>query len=333
MKYKAISINPKNPNQFIEIQQPTLYPNPYDLVVEVKAISVNPIDLKIRQEHQKTSLQYPRILGWDASGVVLTIGDQVENFKPGDHVFYAGELNRSGSNTTSQLVDSRITGYKPKTLSWGEAAVIPLTALTAWEGLFDRLHINDSDQNKTLLIIGGAGGVGSLAIPLAKLYSKVKVIATSSREESLKWCLNRGADLVINYKNMPVELKIHGLKYIDYIFCLNDIDSHWPAISEIISPQGQICTIVSNNHPLDLTVLKIKSAALHFEFIYTRSLFTTSDLSSQGDILNMISKNLDEKQLTSSLHTTLYGLNIDNILHAHKLIQNGHVCGKIGIVY
>ncbi|VFP78407.1 Zinc-binding alcohol dehydrogenase family protein [Candidatus Erwinia haradaeae] len=333
MKYKAIAIDPKHPNQFIKIQKPTLNLNPHDLLVEVKAISVNPIDLKIRQESQKNSLKYPRILGWDASGIVLTIGDQVKHFKPGDHVFYAGELNRSGSNATFQLVDSRITGHKPKTLNWEEAAVIPLTALTAWEGLFDRLHINYSDQNKTLLIIGGAGGVGSLAIPLAKLYSKVQVIATSSREESLKWCLNRGADLVINYTNMPVELKIHGLKYVDYIFCLNDIDTHWSAISEIISPQGQICTIVSNNHPLDLSVLKLKSAALHFEFIYTRSLFTTLDLPSQGDILNMISKNLDEKKLTSSLNTTLYGLNIENLLYAHQLIQNGHVCGKIGIVY
>ncbi|VFP87178.1 zinc-binding alcohol dehydrogenase family protein [Candidatus Erwinia haradaeae] len=333
MKHKAIAINPICSNQFIEIPQAKLYPNPYDLLVKVKAISINPIDIKIFKEAQQTNLEDPRILGWDASGIVLDTGSQVKNFKKGDHVFYAGDLKRPGSNATFQLVDARISGYKPKILNWEEAAAIPLTALTAWEGLFDRLHIHHSDQTKILLIIGGAGGVGSLAIPLAKLYSKVKIIATSSRADSMEWCFHRGADLVINYNNISTALQKHGLKYVDYIFCLNDIDVHWPAISEIIAPQGHICTIVSNKNPLDLRVIKTKSVALHFEFIYTRSLFSTPDLSCQGDILNTISQSVDEKKLTSALKKTLHGFSIKNLLKAHKLIKDGHMIGKVGIVF
>ncbi|AUX73749.1 zinc-binding alcohol dehydrogenase family protein [Erwinia pyrifoliae] len=333
MTHKAIAISPENPQHFIEIRQPQLTPNEYDLLVEVKAASVNPVDTKVHKGAQKNGLQQPRVLGWDASGVVLATGSKVSGFNVGDEVFYAGDITRPGSNATHQLIDARITGHKPKTLDWAQAAAIPLTALTAWEGLFDRLHIDSEGEGKTLLIVGGAGGVGSLAIPFAKLHSKVKVIATASRPDSVQWCLDRGADLVINYHDMPGELEKHGLKQVDYIFCLNDTDGHWPAMSQLIAPQGQICTIVENAGPLDMEQLKLKSAALHFEFMYTRSMFTTPDIARQGDILNATAQLLDEGKITTSLSKTLNGLSVDTLSEAHRLVLEGHMRGKVVMVY
>lgn len=180
-------------------------------------------------------------------------------FKPGDEVWYAGDITRPGSNTTHQLIDARIVGHKPASLDWAAAAALPLTALTAWEGLFERLKIQDADADKTLLIIGGAGGVGSLAIPFAKHNSKVKVIATASREDSARWCRDRGADVVVNYRDLKGELAKHGLTFVDYIFILNDTDGHWDAVSDLIAPQGHICSIVENEHPLNQDKLKSKS--------------------------------------------------------------------------
>ncbi|VFP83928.1 Zinc-binding alcohol dehydrogenase family protein [Candidatus Erwinia haradaeae] len=333
MTYKAIALNPENPLQFIVLHKPIPYPRGYDLLVEVKAVSVNPIDTKIRQNAKKNGLHKPRVLGWDASGIVLSIGSLVRNFKPGDTVFYAGDITRPGSNATHQLVDSRITGYKPKKLNWAQAAALPLTALTAWEGLFDRLHLNNNDVNKKLLIIGGAGGVGSLAIPFAKLCSTVEVIATASREKSIQWCINRGANIVINHTKMPESLTRYHIDQIDYIFCLNNIDEHWPDMCKLISPQGKICTIVENDAPLSFEEIKRKSVSLHFEFMYTRSLFHTPDLSRQGKILNHISQMIDQGKITTSLKKELYGLNIDTLSKAHELVLEGHMCGKAVIVY
>ncbi|PLV62658.1 zinc-binding alcohol dehydrogenase family protein [Erwinia sp. B116] len=333
MTVKAIAIDPKNPQQFIAIEQPQLQPGEYDLLVEVKAASVNPVDTKVHKGAQKNGLQQPRVLGWDASGVVLAVGSKVSGFKAGDEVYYAGDITRPGSNATQQLVDARITGHKPETLNWAESAAIPLTALTAWEGLFDRLHIDRDGEGKTLLIIGGAGGVGSLAIPFAKLHSQVKVIATASRPDSAQWCRDRGADLVIDYKDMAGELEKHGIKQVDYIFCLNDTDGHWPAIGQLIAPQGQICTIVENEKPLAMDQLKLKSAALHFEFMYTRSMFTTPDIARQGEILDATAKLLDGGKISTSLSTTLHGLSVETLTEAHRLVLEGHMRGKVVMVY
>lgn len=333
MTIRAIAVNPEKPDGFIEIHpgQPT--PGEYDLLVEVKAASVNPVDTKVHKGAQKNGLQQPRILGWDASGVVLDVGSKVSGFKAGDEVYYAGDITRPGSNTTHQLIDARITGHKPASLDWAEAAAIPLTALTAWEGLFDRLHIDLASEEKTLLIVGGAGGVGSLAIPFAKLHSKVKVIATASRPDSVQWCKDRGADLVINYQDMPAELEKHGLKQVDYIFCLNDTDGHWDTLAQLIAPQGQICTIVENEKPLNMDQLKLKSAALHWEFMYTRSMYTTPDIARQGEILNITARLLDEGKVSTSLSKTLQGLSVETLTEAHRLVLEGHMRGKVVIVY
>ncbi|MGR2858450.1 zinc-binding alcohol dehydrogenase family protein [Erwinia sp. 1181_3] len=333
MTIKAIAISPENPQQFIEIQQPQPTPGEYDLLVDVKAASVNPVDTKVHKGAQKNGMQQPRVLGWDASGIVLAVGSKVSGFKTGDEVYYAGDITRPGSNASQQLIDARITGHKPRSLDWAESAAIPLTALTAWEGLFDRLQLESATAGKTLLIVGGAGGVGSLAIPLAKLRSKVTVIATASRPDSAQWCQDRGADLVIDYRDMAGELAKHDIKQVDYIFCLNDTDGHWEAMSTLIAPQGHICTIVENEKPLNMDHLKLKSAALHFEFMYTRSMFTTPDIARQGEILDATAALLDDGKLAGSLSKTLHGLSVETLTEAHQLVLDGHMRGKVVMVY
>ncbi|EPT7097238.1 zinc-binding alcohol dehydrogenase family protein [Cronobacter sakazakii] len=333
MSVKAIAVNPNAPESFIEITQPMPQPGEYDLLVEVKAVSINPVDTKVHASLKKNGLQEPRVLGWDASGVVTAVGSKVSGFKPGDEVYYAGDITRAGSNASHQLIDSRIVGHKPRTLSWAAAAAIPLTALTAWEGLFERLAIQDVGEVKTLLIIGGAGGVGSLAIPFARLHSKVKIIATASREDSAQWCRDRGADLVVNYHDLPGELAKHGIKFVDYIFILNDTDGHWAAVSQLIAPQGHICSIVENEHPLDQDALKSKSAALHWEFMYTRSMYQTADMARQGEILNEVAKLVDAGEVESALSETFHGLSVESISKAHEKVLEGHMRGKVVVEF
>ena len=333
MSVKAIAVNPQDPKHFIEISQPQPTPGEYDLLVEVKAASVNPVDNKVHKGLVKNGLQEPRVLGWDASGIVRATGSNVTGFKVGDEVWYAGDITRPGSNTTHQLIDARIVGHKPRSLDWAAAAALPLTALTAWEGLFERLNIQDAGADKTLLIIGGAGGVGSLAIPFAKHNSKVKIIATASREDSAQWCRDRGADLVVNYKDLPGELAKHDITWVDYIFILNDTDGHWANVSKLIAPQGHICTIVENEHPLDQNELKLKSAALHWEFMYTRSMYQTADMARQGEILNAVAKLVDEGVVESSLSETLHGLSVETLQQAHDKVLEGHMRGKVVIAY
>ncbi|ELY6086669.1 zinc-binding alcohol dehydrogenase family protein [Cronobacter sakazakii] len=333
MSVKAIAVNPNAPESFIEITQPMPQPGEYDLLVEVKAVSINPVDTKVHASLKKNGLQEPRVLGWDASGVVTAVGSKVSGFKPGDEVYYAGDITRAGSNASHQLIDSRIVGHKPRTLSWAASAAIPLTALTAWEGLFERLAIQDVGEDKTLLIIGGAGGVGSLAIPFARLHSKVKIIATASREDSAQWCRDRGADLVVNYHDLPGELAKHGIKFVDYIFILNDTDGHWAAVSQLIAPQGHICSIVENEHPLDQDALKSKSAALHWEFMYTRSMYQTADMARQSEILNEVAKLVDAGEVESALSETFHGLSVESISKAHEKVLEGHMRGKVVVEF
>ncbi|MDR2262155.1 MAG: zinc-binding alcohol dehydrogenase family protein [Enterobacter asburiae] len=333
MSVKAIAVNPENPAVFIEISQPMPQPGEHDLLVEVKAVSINPVDTKVHAGIARNGLKDPRILGWDASGIVKSVGTSVTGFKPGDEVWYAGDITRPGSNTTHQLIDARIVGHKPASLNWAAAAALPLTALTAWEGLFERLNIQDGGQDKTLLIIGGAGGVGSLAIPFAKHNSKVKVIATASRGDSAQWCLDRGADMVVNYRDLKGELAKQGITFVDYIFILNDTDGHWDAVSDLIAPQGHICTIVENERPLDQSKLKSKSAALHWEFMYTRSMYQTADMARQGEILNEVAKLVDNGVVESSLSETLRGLSVESISEAHRKVLDGHMRGKVVVEY
>ncbi|MFN1129055.1 zinc-binding alcohol dehydrogenase family protein [Lelliottia nimipressuralis] len=333
MSVKAIAVNPDQPSAFIEITQPMPQPGEHDLLVEVKAVSVNPVDTKVHASLSKNGLQAPRILGWDASGIVKAVGAGVTQFKAGDEVWYAGDITRPGSNATHQLIDARIVGHKPQNLDWAAAAALPLTALTAWEGLFERLNIQDAGSDKALLIIGGAGGVGSLAIPFAKHNSQIKVIATASREDSVQWCRDRGADLVVNYRDLQGELAKHDITFVDYIFILNDTDGHWAAVSELIAPQGHICTIVENDHPLDQSKLKSKSAALHWEFMYTRSMYQTADMARQGEILNEVAKLVENGVVESSLSETLQGLSVESISEAHRKVLDGHMRGKVVVQF
>ncbi len=333
MSVKAIAVNPADPVTFVEITQPMPQPGEHDLLVEVKAVSVNPVDTKVHAGLARNGLKDPRILGWDASGIVKATGASVTGFNAGDEVWYAGDITRPGSNATHQLIDARIVGHKPANLGWAAAAALPLTALTAWEGLFERLNIQNAGSDNTLLIIGGAGGVGSLAIPFAKHNSQVKVIATASREDSAQWCRDRGADLVVNYRDLKGELAKQGIAVVDYIFILNDTDGHWDAVSELIAPQGHICTIVENEHPLDQSKLKSKSAALHWEFMFTRSMYQTADMTRQGETLNEVAKLVENGVVESSLNETLHGLSVENITEAHRKVLEGHMRGKVVVEY
>ncbi|MBU9822456.1 zinc-binding alcohol dehydrogenase family protein [Rahnella sp. BCC 1045] len=333
MSVKAIAVNPKEPSRFIAIELPQPVPGENDLLVEVKAVSINPVDTKVHKGVQKSGLDAPKILGWDASGIVKAVGSAVKNFKAGDEVWYAGDITRSGSNASEQLIDSRIVSVKPRSLNWAQAAAMPLTTLTAWEALFEHLKIQEASDDKTLLIIGGAGGVGSLAIPFASLQSKVKVIATASRPESAQWCLDRGADLTVSYKDLKGELAKHDIKQVDFILCLNDTDGHWDAITDLIAPMGHICTIVENEHPLDMNKLKLKSAALHWELMYTRSMFNTPDIAQQGEILKQVAALVDEGKVTTTLSETLHGLTVESIEAAHAKVLDGHMQGKVVVAF
>lgn len=333
MSIKTIAVDPQHPENFIEIQLTLPTPGPQDLLVAVKAVSVNPVDTKVHASLRKNGLQQPRILGWDASGIVVAVGGNVAKFSVGDEVWYAGDITRAGSNATHQLVDARIAALKPKSFDWAQAAAIPLTAITAWEGLFEHLKIQDASQKETLLIIGGAGGVGSLAISLAKLRSEVNVIATASNANSASWCLQRGANLTVDYRHLKAQLRDKNIKEVSHIFCLNNIDDHWPAINELIAPLGKICTIVENQHPLDQNQLKMKSASLHWEFMFTRSMFNTPDLAQQGGILEQIAQLVDEGKLQGTLTETLSGLTTKNLKAAHQKISDGHMQGKLVITH
>lgn len=331
MTVKAIAVDPSSPDNFVEITTELPQPGEHDILVAVKAVSVNPVDTKVHAGLRRNGLQHPRILGWDASGVVIKTGSGVSNFNVGDEVWYAGDITRPGSNSTHQLVDARIVAHKPASLNWAEAAALPLTALTAWEGLFEHLNIQTAAKGKTLLIIGGAGGVGSLAISLAAQRSEVTVIATASRPDSAQWCRDRGAHLVVDYRHLTDDLKKQNIEHVDYIFCLNDTDGHWDAISQLIAPLGHICTIVENTRPLDQNALKLKSAALHWEFMFTRSMFATPDMARQGEILREVAQQVDNGLLQGTLSQTLNGLTPETLKQAHEAILNGHMRGKLVI--
>ena len=302
-----------------------------DLLVSVKAISVNPVDTKIRAPKDIIE-ETPRILGWDAAGVVVAVGEEVTQFQPGDDVFYAGDITRAGTNSEFHLVDERIVGNKPKTLSFPEAAALPLTSITAWEALFDRLKISKTgkDAGKSILIIGGAGGVGSMAIQIAKKIAKLKVIATASRAETIEWCEKKGADIIVNHRNnLADEVEKVGYKFLDYILCLNNTDSHWNAMTKIIKPQGMICSIVENKHPLNMGILKSKSAGFIWEFMFTRSMYETDDMNQQHLLLNEISKLIDSKVLHTTCNDIIKPINAKNLRNVHSRIEKVSAIGKI----
>lgn len=330
---KSLEITEKDSFIEFEIEKPS--PDGYDLLIKVAANSVNPVDFKIRQTAAKgIVLDSPKVIGWDAAGTVEAVGDKTSRFKVGDEVYYAGDITRSGSNTEYQLIDERIVGRKPQTLNMAEAAAIPLTALTAYESLFDRIKVNPvRDKGKTVLILAGAGGVGSIAIQLAKKLGGLTVIASASRSASTNWCKELGADFVVNHHNLTVELEKIGHSQVDYILDFVDLEGYWEVAAEIIKPQGHIVSITGSSQPLNLNILKNKSVTFSFEFMYTRSMFLTDDIDRQHQILNEVADLLDKGVLKTTLTTTLEGFTVANLKKAHQMQESGKTIGKTVILF
>ena len=305
----------------------------FDIVIKVSAVSMNPVDTKVRANAAKDIiLDEPKILGYDAVGIVDEIGENITNFKIGDRVFYAGDVSKNGSNSQFQLIDSRIVALAPTSLKDDEAAALPLTSLTAWEAMFDRMNINKNDK-KTILIIGGAGGVGSIATQIAKESTNLTVIATASREETISWCKKMGADYVVNHKDLVNSVKNTGFETVDYIFNVANTEIHWDAMAELIAPQGKICSIVDAEIPVDINKLKSKSVTFIWEFMFTRPMFNTNDIEKQGEILSEIATLVDGGKIKTTLSKTFQGFNVENIKDAHKLSESGKAIGKIAIQF
>ncbi len=315
--------------EFVEFDNVLDQPNGRDLLIEIKAVSINPIDSKVKQTVIENS--NPKILGYDACGVVMAVGDQVNLFNVGDEVYYAGDITRDGSNATHQLVDERIVAHKPKTLNFAQSAALPLTSITAWESLFDRLKITHNDKDKTLLLIGAAGGVGSMAIQFAKQKIGLTVIATASREASKKWCLDLGADNVLNHHNLVAEFKRHNLASPAYILCMGHPDEYFEQMAEIIAPQGSICLLANASRPYDINLLKAKSVTLVWEMMFTRSMFQTDDMIEQHNVLEHLAQMIDQGQIKTTLTKTLSPINLENIAQAHELIERAQMIGKLVI--
>jgi zinc-binding alcohol dehydrogenase family protein len=301
-----------------------------DLLVKVMAIAVNPVDTKMRKN--RATVNGPQILGWDVAGIVEEAGEDCVLFKKGDEVYYAGELNRPGGYSEFHVVDERIVGKKPASLSFEQSAAIPLTGITAYESLFDRLKVGKTaaeNKGKAILIVGAAGGVGSMAVQLAK-HAGLTVIGTASRPESVEWVKSHGADYTINhYEAFKPQLNAIGIQGVEYIVCLNATATHWNNMAEIIKPQGTLCSIVDTDGPVNLNLLKSKSAGFIWEFMFTRSMFKTEDMIKQNHLLNEIAALIDAKEIKTTVNQILSPINAQNLRKAHKSLEEGRTIGKI----
>ncbi|MDC5807815.1 zinc-binding alcohol dehydrogenase family protein [Vibrio europaeus] len=305
----------------------------FDLLVKIASVSVNPADTKIRiRAATDTTLEQPRVLGYDAVGEIVEVGANVTNFKLGDRVYYAGDVTRPGTNAQYHAVDSRLVALAPRGLTDAEAASLPLTSLTGWETLFDRLRV-DPTERKTLLIIGGAGGVGSITTQIAKQLTNLTVIATASRPETENWVKQMGADYVANHKNLCESVQALGFETVDYIFNTADTLGHWDAMAELIAPQGTIASIVEFEGGVDLSKLQGKSVGFVWELMFTRSLYKTADLYKQGDILTQIANLVDAGRIRSTLTKELHGFSADTLKQGHILLESGATIGKVVINY
>lgn len=323
-----------DPECLFEFETETPAPGPRDLLVRVRAVSVNPVDWKQRlRVAQGVTLPEPRILGYDASGVVEAVGSEVGLFRPGDEVFYAGSMQRQGTNAELHLVDERIVGRKPATLTDVEAAALPLTSLTAWEAIFDRLRVPEGGgAGKALLIVGGAGGVGSIAIQIARQLTGLRVIATASREESARWCRDLGADEIADHRDLVASVRGLGRQHVEFILCANDFEGHWRSLCELVAPQGAICSILGARE-LDVSPLMAKSVTLAWELMFTRSAFATEDMVEQHRILDRVAELVDAGRIRTTLTQTLEGFTAGNHRQAHRLAEAGRMIGKLAIAY
>lgn len=301
-----------------------------DLLVEVKAVSVNPVDTKVRMRAEPPEGEY-KILGWDAAGIVREVGQDVTMFKPGDRVWYAGSIDRPGSNAELQLVDERIVGPMPTSLDFAQAAALPLTSLTAWELMLDRLQIprGDKEVDARLLIIGAAGGVGSIMIQLARQLTGVTVIATASRPQTKEWAQKLGAHHVIDHsKPIAEELKRIGIPQVEYIASLTHTDTHFGQAVEALAPQGRF-GLIDDPQPIDVRLLKRKSASLHWELMFTRAVFQTADMIEQHRILTEVARMVDAGQIQTTIAEHYGRIDATNLKRAHALIESGRAIGKI----
>lgn len=319
-----------HPESLLDVDLPEPSPVGHDILVEVRAVSVNPVDTKIRRRSAPTGGEI-KILGWDAAGVVRAVGDRASLFKPGDRVMYAGSLLRPGTNSELHLVDERIVGHAPSTIDFDAAAALPLTSITAWEMLFDRLQV---DRVKiapvgVLMIVGAAGGVGSIMVQLARQLTGLTVIGTASRPETKDWIEKLGAHHVIDHsKPLSQGLKTLGVPQVDYVASLTHTHLHFPEIVESLVAQGKL-GLIDDPESLDVLLLKRKSLSLHWEFMYTRSMFQTSDMVKQHQLLTKVGKLIDDGVLKSTATEHFGKINAANLRRAHELLESGKARGKI----
>lgn len=313
-------------NALVELTVEKPEPGPRDLLVHVRGISVNPVDVKVRELMDPEGPH--RILGFDAAGVVEAVGSVVTRFQPGDEVFYAGEFTRPGSNAQYQVVDERITGRKPSSLGFADAAALPLTAITAWEILFDGFKLNEgSGTGEALLVIGGAGGVGSILIQLAKKLTNLTVVATASRPDTRAWVEKMGADHIVNHRNpLNDEMKALGIQP-RYVAALTQTDRHWGAIIDLIKPRGHI-GMIDDPQNLDIAAIKLKALTLTWEFMFTRSMFQADDMDVQHTLLNRVSELLDKGTLVSTANHHGGVMSVENLMSAHERQESGSAIGK-----
>ncbi|WP_322892815.1 MULTISPECIES: zinc-binding alcohol dehydrogenase family protein [unclassified Yoonia] len=320
-----------DPQAFVDVDLPKPVPEGRDILVAVKAVSVNPVDTKVRKSKGADVVENPpRVLGYDAAGVVAAVGPDVTLFAVGDAVYYSGDITRSGSNAEFQRVDERIVGRKPQSLDFAQAAALPLTTITAYESFFDRLGIDrdGADAGESILIIGAGGGVGSIGVQLAKAAGLV-VIATASRPETSAWVTELGADHVIDHRgDMVAQVRALGLHHVDHITIFNDM-RHWDAAVELIRPQGGIVSIDNTDVPMPMAAMKTKSASLHWEFMFARAMFQTSDMIAQHDLLTYVAGEIDAGRIRTTLDTVLRPINAENLRKAHQMVETGTVKGKI----
>ncbi|QKX19034.1 zinc-binding alcohol dehydrogenase family protein [Microbulbifer sp. YPW1] len=331
---KAIGYRAPGPigreDALIDFEKEKPLPEGMDLLVNVEAVSVNPVDYKIRQGVAPEGNE-PKILGWDAVGIVAEVGDKVTGFKSGDKVWYAGAVNRDGTNAEYHLVDERIVALAPTSVPSDAAAALPLTALTAYEMLFDRLKVSDPVPGaaNTILIIGGAGGVGSIAIQLLRALTDITVIATASRSETEAWVKELGAHYVVDHrKPLPPQIEALGVGAPAFVFSTNHSDAYIPQVAELIAPQGHF-GLIDDPEVVDVVPLKTKAVSTHWELMFTRSLFATEDMARQGEILQHVAKLLDEGKLKSTASVTLGLINAANLKRAHAILESGKAKGKL----
>jgi len=319
-----------DPDVLLDVTLPDPKPAGRDLLVQVKAVSVNPVDAKQRKRAQPPEGEVA-VLGYDAAGIVMEVGDDVTLFKPGDEVWYAGSIARPGTNSELHLVDERIVGKKPESLDFAQAAALPLTTITAWELLFDRLEVarDEGSQNQSLLIIGAAGGVGSILTQLACKLTSATVIGTASREETQSWVKELGAHHVIDHrKPLSQELKRIGIPQVTHVASLTHTDHHIAEIIESLAPFGRL-GLIDDPESFDIKLLKRKALSLHWELMFTRALFQTPDMIEQHHLLNETADLVDSGTLRTTMGENLGSINAANLIKAHALIESNTAKGKM----